>query len=254
MKLFRDSQIASRNREGFTLLEIAVSLAVIGFAIVAVIGVLPTGLNIQRDTRERTVILQDASYFIETIRRGAQGTNDLVNYVENIWQARAQGTTVVLNRLDARKDYKTDDEVIRLLTTPQAGKDANYLYTVALVRSLSGPSSEKGFSSSSDRIAFRYFIKTEVRPIQSVPSETFVTNEKLDRREFNHRARQLTIFDRNLSEMRFSVLWPAYPPVYEVGWTPRNQVDFRTYVSGELNAVTNAAAVGGWVFKPRRFL
>ena len=64
--------ISRRGSAGFTLLEIAVSLAVIGFAIVAVIGVLPTGLNIQRDTRERTVVLQDAAYFLEAIRPNSQ--------------------------------------------------------------------------------------------------------------------------------------------------------------------------------------
>ena len=81
-----------RGSRGFTLLEIAVALAVIGFAIVAVLGVLPTALNVQRDTRERTVVLQDANYFMEAIRRGARGTNDLASYVEALFRCRtAQG-------------------------------------------------------------------------------------------------------------------------------------------------------------------
>ena len=81
-----------QRRAAFTLLEIAVSLAVIGFAIVAVLGVLPTGLNIQRDTRERTVVLQDASYFIEAIRHGASDVTDpnfqtqLANSIQRMWR------------------------------------------------------------------------------------------------------------------------------------------------------------------------
>ena len=38
---------------GFTMIEIAVSIAIVGFALVAVIGVLPAGMNTQRDNRER---------------------------------------------------------------------------------------------------------------------------------------------------------------------------------------------------------
>ena len=54
------------------MVEIAICLAVIGFALVAIIGVLPMGMNTQRDNREETIINQDATVFIEAIRNGAQ--------------------------------------------------------------------------------------------------------------------------------------------------------------------------------------
>ena len=38
----------------FTMVEIAICLAIIGFALVAIIGVLPIGMNTQRDNREET--------------------------------------------------------------------------------------------------------------------------------------------------------------------------------------------------------
>src|ERR1035441_663222 len=66
---------------GFTMVEIAISLAVIGIALVAIIGVLPIGMNTQRDNREETIINQDATVFIEAIRGGARGLDDLTNYV-----------------------------------------------------------------------------------------------------------------------------------------------------------------------------
>src|SRR5580692_5202130 len=65
----------------FTMIEIAISLAVIGIALVAIIGVLPLGMNVQKDNREETVIDQDATVFIEAIRGGASSANDLTNYV-----------------------------------------------------------------------------------------------------------------------------------------------------------------------------
>jgi hypothetical protein len=63
------------------MVEIAISLAVIGIALVAIIGVLPIGMNTQRDNREETIINQDATILMEAIRGGARGMDDLTNYV-----------------------------------------------------------------------------------------------------------------------------------------------------------------------------
>src|ERR1035438_9242814 len=83
-------------KSGFTMVEIAISLAVIGFALVAIIGVLPIGMNTQRDNREETIINQDATVLMEAIRGGARGLDDLTNYVyaiTNYWTLyKANGT------------------------------------------------------------------------------------------------------------------------------------------------------------------
>ena len=68
----------------FTMIEIAIALAVIAFALVAIIGVLPTGLNVQKDNREETIINQDGPFWLEAIRNGAQGLDYLTNYVASI--------------------------------------------------------------------------------------------------------------------------------------------------------------------------
>src|ERR1022692_1572395 len=68
-------------QSGFTMIEIGLCLAIIGFALVAIIGVLPTGLNVQKDNREETIINQDAAVWMDAIRHGAQGYDDLTNYV-----------------------------------------------------------------------------------------------------------------------------------------------------------------------------
>ena len=72
----------------FTLIEIALCLAIIGFALLAVMIVLPYGMNTQRDNREETVIGQDASVLLEVLRNGSRGADDLTNYVyaiTNYW-------------------------------------------------------------------------------------------------------------------------------------------------------------------------
>ena len=41
---------------GFTMIEIAISLAIIGIALVSIIGILPIGMHTQQDNREETLI------------------------------------------------------------------------------------------------------------------------------------------------------------------------------------------------------
>ena len=84
------------------MVEIAICLAIIGFALVAIIGVLPIGMNTQRDNREETIINQDATVFIEAIRSGARGLDDLTNYVyaiTNYWtEYNSDGSVVAAVR------------------------------------------------------------------------------------------------------------------------------------------------------------
>src|SRR5437867_5486770 len=68
----------------FTMIEIAISLAIIGFALVAIIGILPTGMNVQKENRQETIIAQDVSVLMDGIRNGAKGLDDLTNAVTQI--------------------------------------------------------------------------------------------------------------------------------------------------------------------------
>jgi type II secretory pathway pseudopilin PulG len=63
------------------MIEIALCLAIIGFALVSILLVLPSGMTTQRDTRQETIIGQDASMLLEAIRNGERGVDDLTNYV-----------------------------------------------------------------------------------------------------------------------------------------------------------------------------
>ena len=249
---FRPIQ-SQRGRRGFTLLVIAVSLAVIGFAIVAVLGVLPTALNVQRDTRERTVVLQDANYFMEAVRRGAQGTNDLVSYVERMWDVSLQGGSIKSLEL-ASASFPRDQDVLQLLSEANYSSPTNssdtHLYTVALVRSLSGSAAEKGPNAVGDRIAFKYLIKSEVVPVQSIPEEAMRPLTPLDFREDAQRIQLAQRLNRDLYEFRFTIYWPAIPEDFVLGSTPRNQINFRTYVGGDLS--TNNPS-GQLHFNPRRY-
>ena len=70
------------------MMEIAISLAIVGVALVAIIGVLPIGMNAQKNNRQGTIVGQDATVFMEAIRNGTLGMDDLTNYVyaiTNYW-------------------------------------------------------------------------------------------------------------------------------------------------------------------------
>src|SRR5437762_3611416 len=66
---------------GFTMVEIALCIAIIGFALVAIIGVLPSAMRVQQDNRADTIIDQDGTYLLEAIRHGSQGLDDLPRYI-----------------------------------------------------------------------------------------------------------------------------------------------------------------------------
>lgn len=70
-----------RRAAGFTMVEIALSLAIIGFALVAIIGILPAGLSVQKDNREQTMINYDASLIMDLLRNGTRGPDTLTNYI-----------------------------------------------------------------------------------------------------------------------------------------------------------------------------
>ena len=153
----------ARPTSGFTMAEIAISLAVIGIALVAIIGVLPIGMRMQRDNREQTVINQDATVLLEAIRNGARGMDDLTNYVyaiTNYWTSYpglgtgVNGYNYTGSSTAPLFPINNGARIIGLLSTPEYtdnngmslpnlfnGGFSNHI--VAYVRSISGPAVEK---------------------------------------------------------------------------------------------------------------
>jgi type II secretory pathway pseudopilin PulG len=151
------------------MIEIAISLAVIGFALVAIIGVLPLGMNVQKENREETIINQDASVFMNAIRNGARGMDDLVNYVMAITNYNSvtpyniqtgkpsHPPSINIYWYTPNNSYfgpgfalTNGYRIIGLLSTPKitlmpmgANVLVNSNYVVASIRSLSGAVSDK---------------------------------------------------------------------------------------------------------------
>jgi prepilin-type N-terminal cleavage/methylation domain-containing protein len=250
------AQHLCRRSSGFTLVEIAISLAVIGIALVGIIGVLPLGMSVQRDNREQTVINQDATVFIEAIRNGSRGLDDLTNYVYAIVNTAGKNPVGYINPVLANAMNFSEGNfsvsswysiltnganIVGLLSTPEftdlnfnpttnlfSGGYSNHV--VVYVRSISGPAVEKPPQDNPiiQGDAFGYRILCVNAPVALPSSDP-----------------QLAA---NLHELRLTFLWPQLPN----GNLGTGRQTYRALVAGQI--VANSVA-GNYLYfyQPQSF-
>jgi len=214
MRLLKQSQ-CSRQKSGFTMVEIAIAVAVIAFALVAIIGVLPAGLQVQKENREDTLLAQDGMYFMEAIRSGAIGLDELPYYVSRIDVVGNGGTNTF-------SSFNSGAEVIGLLSTPGTTN-------IATVRAISGALAEKGPATA--EVAFRYQMQVQIIPFEPVPPPTTLTNAQ----ELFVQNKLRNSLQNNLHEIRLRFLWPILP----TGNFGNGRQTLRSLVSGEFVVKTN---------------
>jgi prepilin-type N-terminal cleavage/methylation domain-containing protein len=253
---------------GFTMVEIAICLAIIGFALVAIIGVLPIGMNTQRDNREETIINQDATVFIEAIRNGSHGLDDLTNYVyaiTNNWSFYGPNGTVKnsgangYTYLYSSAPYSgtpyysiypinNGTNIIGLLSTPEY-TDGNGLplanitggnyysnHILAYVRSISGPAVEKPPQDPNGIIvadSFGYRILCVNAPVALADTTTLYS----------------TNLNANLHELRLTFLWPQLAN----GNVGSSRQTFRTMVAGQIVQTTNVFGMPVYFYQSQTF-
>ena len=181
---------------GFTMIEVALALAIIAFGLVAIIGVLPSGMTVQRDNRWITIINEEGQFWLNAIRSGArEATRELTNNVQDIRIVRPSGPmpppAIVAS---------STETVIGLLSRP-------YSINRAWVRALSGPAFEQGSGSLEYMM---YVMITNSPPL-------LATNSVLT--------------SSNLWDVRLVFRWPVYS-ASNVGKKSRKV--FRTLVRGHL--------------------
>jgi len=250
------------------MIEIALCLAVIGFALAAIVGVLPLGLSVQRENREETVINQDGNVFINAIRNGELGLDDLTNYVTsltNTWALytdenrpvrigpiHVNGYTYTNSSSDGAKlpgyfPLTNGFGIVGLLSTPRyvrttARNGPAYYsnYVVAFVRSLSGDASEKFPQTNADvqAISFTYRLIPEIVPYADFDRNwtnftdlaiTGNTNEITTRSNYWMVAKNL---QTNLYDLRLIFRYPLLPN----GNAGNGRLVFRTTASGQLRS------------------
>jgi len=235
-----------RGQSAFTLVEIALSIAIIGFALVAIIGVLPVGLNVQKENREETIIVHDANYYLNAIRSGARGLDDLTNYVESITnivtvyqadnvrvapgypeiRAYTYANTWINGSAGNAMDRLTNGaNIVGLLSTPSKqyfypdDKTALYQgfvsnYIIVYARALSGPAVEKVPQTNPNvlDLGFRYRLICDVSPYSGWDTNWIDFNApNLTPEEFSTRSnawRMARAQQDNLHELRLLFRWP----------------------------------------------
>ncbi len=229
----------------FTMVEIALALGVIAFALVAIIGVLPVGMSVQKDNRESTLINFDANYLMNAITSGSIGSDELTNNVIQItmtnylyrvipstgkvvlqstdWAifstngttgSQANGGPVLTNGLN----------IVGLLSTPKyilmGGGTlfySNYVY--ADFRGITASLSDLGTSPDARNFAFTYRVFPEVvpyiasdMPMASGPDPGVLAHN----------------FQANYTQVRLRFRWPLLPN----GQMGNSRLTFRTAAGG----------------------
>jgi prepilin-type N-terminal cleavage/methylation domain-containing protein len=243
-------------QSGFTMIEIAISLAIIGIALVAIIGVLPLGMNVQRANREITVINQDANVFLQAIAGGVHGLDDLTNYVYAIVNTGSNPSGYINPTLAGQVNFSKANfpsvpagqwysiltngaNIVGLMSTPEyvdsvSANLATNLFTqnynsnhvVACVRSLSGSAAEKPPQDNSILIgdSLGYRILCVNAPVMV---DTNLYNPVLYPNGPPAYIRQQAA---NLHELRLTFLWPTRPN----GSVGNGRQTFRIMVPGQI--------------------
>ncbi|MEE2715589.1 MAG: hypothetical protein VYD34_06250 [Verrucomicrobiota bacterium] len=101
MEIATNIRLNQRKRvAGFTLAEVVLAVAVVAFGLIAVLGVLPVGLNTTRDNRDETIIIQDVEFWMNGMR-GGRLSMDALNNVEWV-------EVTVTHSDDSNKTYRAD--------------------------------------------------------------------------------------------------------------------------------------------------
>jgi type II secretory pathway pseudopilin PulG len=267
MKLF--STIQSSRRSAFTMVEIALCLAIVGFALVAIIGVLPTGMNVQRDNRQETIIDQDAAVWLDTIRNGSSGYDDLTNYVisiTNYWtqyRVTATQTNVLTSAENGYTRFNSHvtsivlpdnvfpltngANIVGILSTPRYFPlegparigDFTSNYVVAYVRAISGAAVEKLPQQNADILESAFAYKMIVENTSYVPvdpvnwSETNgMTGTQLSEKVAALQAREILLRSQqaNARDLRLLMRWPLLPR----GAVGNGRQTFRALAGGQI--------------------
>jgi type II secretory pathway pseudopilin PulG len=248
---------AARREMAFTMVEVALCLAIVAFAMVAIIGVLPAGLNVQRDNREDTIINQDATMLMDCIRGGATDLQILVTNIELIeFTTRTYNPSGQL--LNSSTVYYSNNppaavlspaQVMGYLTQPKRYprrfNDPNEYEVRFKFRSFSGPLSERGTSRTAKDFAFTYFVTPEITPfatydrgeetffpLPGTSSATNMTPQDIAHSNYWAHARHR---ENNLFEVRLAFEWPVYQaPGNAMGRSGNGRQSFRSMITGNL--------------------
>ena len=240
---------------GFTMVEVALSIAIVAFAMVAIIGIMPTGFEAQRLNREETIINQDGTYLMEAIRGGALELDTLTNFVDSIvisnqlGNVRSVGISEDYNRFRRAVPLVNGQFIIGMLSTPHlevinVDQSGALVYSTnevaAMVRAMSGSAGERFSEPDFQENSFSYLLSSKIVPYQASPTGPFAASSTT--LTSTNRVSLSANIASNLFDVQLKFRWPVtkvqtagtggMPNIqYRVG---KNEMVFRSLVSGSL--------------------
>lgn len=153
----RPHSIRQTAQSAFTMIEIAISMGIVAFALVAILGVLPTGLDVQSRNEEETIINQESTLILEALRGGNTNMWDLLsNFEWMVFQNQVQS-----NYLTYNNPILYPAQIIGLLSTP---KYENGNTNLIQVRFLANSGNLVERSPVARNSAFSYLLTSEILP------------------------------------------------------------------------------------------
>jgi type II secretory pathway pseudopilin PulG len=280
-----------RSIAAFTMVEIALCLAIIGFALVAIIGVLPAGMSVQKDNREQTIINMDSEFLMSCIRSGSQGQDNLTNFIVSITNIVTLCDTngvpaafpPVTNWYTTNRTFVNGTmlnfsvltngvNIVGLLTTPKFILNGNGGYfsnsVSADFRSMSGLAVDMGQGQASRDFAFTYRVFVEIIPAADYAYNplgsgfqfgNWVNAPGAALPDFAAEPTNLWHFpERQIAEnMQGNVneirLRYRWPVLPNGRTAPGNSLTFRSAASGMLNNVTTRSGLKFYYVLPQRY-
>ncbi len=272
MKMHTRNHARRGSRAAFTLTELALCIAVIGLALTAIMGVLPSGMNVQRQNREDTMVAQDAQFLMEAIRGGAVGIPDLTNHVDYIiWRRSGAVSGLEFYRGPNFSDALPGEvvpltaswQVLALMSMPRyeltpQGVVENFVQ--AQFRSLGGAFTEKPYRAGTGRpdpgrleTALRYLVTVEnlsngatnlamrwttVPGHVASPTRPYIAFAgQTNLVQSNLLARQQLQLERSLNDLSLTFQWPVFRVGNEFR-TGNSRKVFRSQVMGVRQVLT----------------
>lgn len=233
-----------KKQAGFTMIEIAISLAIVAVAMVAILGILPAGLTVQQENREDTIIDQEAEYYMNVIRNSGMGIGPLFigSHVEQVSIIRTNNLTgaslsVLYNQNSTTGlgyNWGSRQVVRKLLSTPswdlgslpsvpdarfdpQTGLNIEEQFIVtAAVKAITGSAVE--LTSTHNEGGFRYELTVSLHPAvtpalfsgygpDAGPSQVFLDLQNSGPAGQGELLRQAGL-NANLWELELTMRWP----------------------------------------------
>lgn len=206
----------------FTLVEIVLSLAIVAVALVAIIGVLPLGLNVDRSNREDSIINQEATLWMEALRGGSEYMAlppvDYMVLTENGvvvdgFEVVDPAPTNVLKLVSTISDTVVPNVLNQNQGNPPAATRLAHVRARAVNGNLSELQGDTNF-------AFGYQLEVEVSPHYTGPGSPY-----------------LNVFNTNqLYDVRLEFNWPLVPPDDRIQTDFARSKTFRSIVYASRNS------------------